>query len=251
MAHQKGTVSIQGTIGNLTFFKSIDGYMVKAKSAIPKDKIMSDPAFARTRENMAEFGNAGKSGKTLRAPFTNLLQSASDPRMVSRLTKTCFDVLKTDTTGKRGKRTVAKGDLSLFNDFEFNNKSILSSMLLAPYTLTFTRTSGNLVFDLPVFVPQQGIAAPSGATHYQVQLAASPINFDAKKNKSFQIASDILPWDNNAATDLSLTLALPPNSTFPVFVILSLQFFEQLNTDYYALKNGAYNACSIVEVDVA
>lgn len=250
MAHQKGTVQIQGTIGNLTFFKSIDGYMVKAKSSVSKDKIMTDPAFARTRENMSEFGNAGKAGKTIRSPFTNLLQSASDPRMVSRLTKTCFDILKTDTTGKRGKRAVAKGDLSLLSDFEFNNKSILSSTLLAPYTIAFTRTTGNVAFDLPVFIPQQGIAAPSGATHYSIKLAAAPINFGSKKNKALQIASTILPWDNNVTTDLSLTLSLPANSTYAVFVLLSLQFFEQLNTDYYPLNNGAYNACSVIDVDI-
>ena len=250
MARQKSIVEIQGTIGNLTFFKSQDGYMVKAKSQVSKDKILSDPKFSRTRENMAEFANAGKSGKIIRSPFSNLLQTSADPRMVSRLVAQCIGILKTDTVSKRGKRTVANGDLSLLEDFEFNNKGILSTALLAPYTVTFTRTTGIVDFDLPVFVPQQGIAAPQGATHYQVQLAAAAVNFNAKKNKGFRTASAVLPWDNDPSADLTLSLTLPVNSTFPVFILLQLQFMEQLNTDYYALQNGAYNACAIINIDL-
>jgi hypothetical protein len=250
MAQQKGTVQIQGTIGNLTFFKSVDGYMVKAKSAIAKDRILSDPKFLRTRENMSEFGNAGQAGKKLRTPFTGLLKMSSDLRMVSRLTALCTRVLKTDVAGKRGKRTVANGDMSLFNDFEFNNKGILSTTLLAPYTIAFTRTTGNVQFDLPSFSPQLGIAAPQGATHYRLQLAAAAVNFNAKKNIAVQTGSDVLAWDNNPATALSLTLSLPANATYPVFVLLQIQFLEQLNTDYYPLQNGAYNACAIIDVDI-
>ncbi len=249
MAKQKSTVQIQGTIGNLTFFKSIDGYMVKAKSEVSKDRILSDPKFLRTRENMAEFGNAGKSGKKLRTPFTGLLKLSSDPRMTSRLTSLCTQVLKTDTIAKRGKRTVAKGDMSLFSDFEFNNKAILSATLLTPYSVAFTRTTGDVQFDLPVFTPQLGIAAPQGTTHYQLQLAAAAVDLNAKKNIAFQTASGVLSWDNNPTTALSLALSLPANSTDPVFILLQVQFMEQLNTDYYPLQNGAYNACAIIDVD--
>jgi hypothetical protein len=249
MAQQKGTVQIQGTIGNLTFFKSQDGYMVKAKSEVGKDRILSDPKFSRTRENMAEFANAAGAGKRLRTPFTGLLKLSSDHRMVSRLTALCAQVLKTDVTSKRGKRTAANGDMSLFSGFEFNNKGILSTTLLAPYTVTFTRTSGNVQLDVPSFTPQLSIAAPQGATHYRLQLGAAAVDFAAKKNAGVQTGSAILPWDNTPTTALSLTLSLPANSTYPVFILLQVQFMEQLNADYYPLQNGAYNACAIIDVD--
>ena len=249
MAKQKSTVQVQGTIGNLTFFKSVDGFMVKAKSEIAREKIFSDPKFERTRENMAEFANAGSSAKIIRLPFTALLQSAADPRMVSRLTSTCLKVVKTDTSGARGTRTVAKGDLSLLAGFDFNSKGIMSSTLLAPFTVTFARTTGNVQFDLPVFVPKLGMAAPRGATHYQLQLAAAAIDLSTSTNISVQAASAILPWDNNPAAALSLTASLPANSTFPVFVLLQVQFMVQVNGSNYSLQNGAYNACSIVHIN--
>lgn len=36
MAKQKGTFPMQGTLGNVTFFKSQDGFLVKQKSAVSK-----------------------------------------------------------------------------------------------------------------------------------------------------------------------------------------------------------------------
>lgn len=136
---------------------------------------------------MSEFSNVGKSAKSIRTPFSGLLQKTRDTRMVSRLVSECFGVLKTDTTSKRGKRTVAKGDLSLLSDFEFNNRGLLSTTLLAEYTVTFTRTTGNMAFDLPVFIPQQGIAGPTGATHYQVQLARQRLILMQKRTRHFKL----------------------------------------------------------------
>ena len=63
MARQKGILKIKGTIGDITFYKTKDGYLVKEKSAVEGNRIASDPAFQRTRENNSEFGRAGKAGK--------------------------------------------------------------------------------------------------------------------------------------------------------------------------------------------
>jgi hypothetical protein len=251
MAKQKSTVQLQGTIGNLTFYKSIDGFMVKAKSEVSRDKILSDPRFERTRENMAEFAGAASSARIIRQPFTPLLQSSADPRMVSRFNALCFKIAKTDPVSKRGSRMVANGSLALFYGFDFNNRGMLSTILPTPYTITFTRTTGNVQLDLAAFIPKQGVAAPQGATHFQLQMAAAAINFSAQKNTAIQAASDVLPWDNNPAPAFSLTASLPANVTDPVFVLLQIQFMEQLNGGYYSLQNGGYNACSIIEVDAS
>src|ERR1051325_10753698 len=94
MAKQKGILPIEGTLGNITFFKSKDGYMAKQKSEVSADKIANDPAFQRTRENNAEFGRAGKGGKLLRTAFRPVIQKASDSRMVSRLTAQMIAVIQ-------------------------------------------------------------------------------------------------------------------------------------------------------------
>lgn len=45
--------------------------------------IRTDPAFQRTRENMAEFGRAGKASKVVRRFLQKLIAAVSDRRMVN------------------------------------------------------------------------------------------------------------------------------------------------------------------------
>ena len=66
MARQRSIIKLDGTIGGITFYKSKDGYLAREKGGIPAERIRTDPAFQRTRENGAEFGRAGKAGKVLR-----------------------------------------------------------------------------------------------------------------------------------------------------------------------------------------
>lgn len=63
MARQKGIIKLKGTIGDITFYKSQDGYLTREKGGVEASRIASDPAFQRTRENGAEFGRAGKAGR--------------------------------------------------------------------------------------------------------------------------------------------------------------------------------------------
>jgi hypothetical protein len=87
MARQSGILPIEGTIGNITFFKSKDGYMVRQKGGVPADKILTDPAFQRTRENNAEFGRAGKACRLFRNVFRVLVQKAKVHRFISASSK--------------------------------------------------------------------------------------------------------------------------------------------------------------------
>lgn len=86
MAKQKGIIKLYGTIGDITFYKSKDGYLTREKEDIPADRIANDPAFQRTRENGTEFRRASKGGKILRNAIRGLLQNASDSKMVKHLT---------------------------------------------------------------------------------------------------------------------------------------------------------------------
>ena len=45
MAKQKGIIKIEGTIGDITFFKTADGYLAREKSGVSADRIKTE-AFA-------------------------------------------------------------------------------------------------------------------------------------------------------------------------------------------------------------
>src|SRR6266536_1392826 len=182
MARQKGIISLEGTLGNITFFKSKDGYMAREKGGVSADRIANDPAFERTRENNAEFGRAGKASKLLRTAFRPVIQRASDSRMVSRLTAQMFAVIQEDAVSTRGQRNVIDGEALLLQGFDFNIEGKLSTTIFAPYTISLNRTTGDVALNMPSFISGEIISAPSDATQYKYSLATPHTYFD---NQSF------------------------------------------------------------------
>jgi hypothetical protein len=249
MAKQKGIIKLEGTIGDITFLKSKDGYIAKEKSSIPAERIASDPAFARTRENGAEFGRAGRGGKLLRNALRGVLQRASDGRVVSRLTKEMMRVIKADTTSQRGSRNVVDGEAELLTGFDFNLNAKLGATLHAPYTATINRVTGACTIDLPAFVPMHSIASPGGTTHFQLFGAAAAIDFEGNVYTSEQKESAVLPWDVQPTAPLQLEHSLPANSPHPLFLLLGIAFYQEVNGSQYPLQNGTFNALAIVRVN--
>ena len=248
MAKQKGIIKLDGTIGGITFYKSQDGYLAREKGGVPAEKIANDPAFQRTRENGEEFGRAGKAGKLLRNAIRAMLQNASDSRMVSRLTQKMVEVVQADATNPRGQRNVIDGEAELLQGFEFNISGKLGTTLYAPYTSTIDRVAGTLEANIPSFVPLNMIAAPGGTTHFKIVSAGAEIDFESETFVMDSNESAILPWDTTATAVLTLTNAVTANSTKPLFLALGIEFYQQVNGQMYPLKNGAYNALSLVKV---
>lgn len=248
MAKQKGIIKLDGTIGGITFYKSQDGYLAREKGGVSGDRIANDPNFQRTRENGEEFGRAGKAGKLLRNSIRAMLQNASDSRMVSRLTQKMVEVIQEDATNPRGQRNVIDGEAELLEGFEFNISGKLGTTLYAPYTSTIDRVAGTLAVSIPAFVPLNMIAAPGGSTHFKIVSAGTEIDFE---NETFVVATSetaVLQWDTTATAVINLSNAVTANSTHPLFLALGIEFYQEVNGQMYPLKNGAFNALSLVKV---
>lgn len=248
MAQQKGILPLRGTIGNITFYKSKDGYLAKEKGGIDAKRIASDPAFQRTRENGQEFGRAGKAGKYLRNSVRSLLQSASDSKMISRLTKLMIQVIQADAVNTRGMRNVIDGEAALLAGFEFNIGAKLNATLYAPFTSVIDRVTGVITVDIPSFIPANMVAAPTGCTHFRLNSAGVEIDFEQGKSNAEISSSAELPLNNVSTAVLSHSHSVTPNSTHPLFIFLGIEFFQEVNGSMYPLKNGAFNALAIIEV---
>jgi hypothetical protein len=249
MARQKGIIKLDGTIGDITFYKSRDGYLAREKGGIPADRIANDPAFQRTRENGAEFGRAGKAGKILRNSIRGLLQNASDARMVSRLTQEMVKVIHEDVTNPRGLRNVIDGEAEMLEGFDFNINGKLGTTIYAPFTATIDRVAGTLTANLASFVPLNMIAAPGGTTHFKIMSAGAEIDFENETFVAATNATAILPWDAVATAVINLPNAVTANSTHPLFLALGIEFYQEVNGQMYPLKNGAFNALNLVKID--
>ena len=178
MAKLKGIIKLQGTLDDLTFYKTQDGNLVKTKSSISKERIATDPAFIRTRENGAEFGSAASAGKLFRAAVQNLM-SSKDSKLTSKVTKLMMKLRIFDTTSVRGERNIytaigTVGAQEALNGFNFNSKAILSSIFHRYFTVN--KVTGVISFlDL---IPDKDISFPKAATSVSLKFAWAKINFD-------------------------------------------------------------------------
>lgn len=248
MARQNGILKIKGTIGGMTFYKSQDGDLVREKGGVDASRIANDPAFARTRENGAEFGEAGTAGKLLRDSLRSMMMNASDGRVTSRITQKMTEILKLDGTSVRGSRTVAVGltdpaASGMLKGFDFNVNAILKGILFKKYEVdmtTGTLTIGGLV-------PINDIAYPAGATHVTLTGALAVVDF-ALGESDLELTNSANLVINAAASDLQLVVPTLPTIAGTKFFLLKLEFFQVVNGQQYGLKNGAYNALAIVEI---
>lgn len=248
MAQQKGIVKIQGTIDDLTFYNSQDGYIVKQRTSLNANRIKTDPAFARTRENMSEFSSASKEGKLLRAALHAFMANAKDNRVTSRLTKLLLQIIKLDGINFRGARNVGTAiswpnAMAMLQGFNFNKNSIMSAVLLVPYSVT-TSTGTITINNL---LPANDIIAPAGATHFSLHGIWAKVDFT---NKVYNVQSS--PIVNTALTaataNIILTPTATPTGTGTNVYLLLIQFFQMVNTVQYTLRNGSFNALAIVQV---
>jgi len=248
MAKLKGILKIEGTLDNLTFYKTKDGNLVKTKGGVSKERILRDPAFVRTRENGSEFGRSATSGKLLRKSVRSLMIRAKDSRVASRVTQAMTQIKNFATTSIRGERNVATGlgtpdGLNVLKGFDFNNRAILGSVLYAPFALD----AGTGEVTITNLTPTNDISFPIGATHISLTSAFLNLDFDTEADAIAYSPTVNLPIDNTVATQ-TLTPSGAPAGTGNSFYLLLVEFFQEVNGVQYQLNNGAFNALNIIEV---
>ncbi len=248
MAKLNGILKIEGTLQDMTFYKTQDGHLVKTKSGVSGDRIANDPAFARTRENGSEFGFAASAGKLLRDAVRTMVSTASDNRITARVTQVMTQIKDFDTTSMRGERTVDVGiataeGKALLKGFNFNDKAILGAILYKPYAVN-TSTGVISIADL---VPINDIAAPTGATHVSIKGAFTIVDFAAGTSDVGYTNIQNLALDGTS-TSVTLTPASVPSGSGIKLFLLQVEFFQEVNAVQYSLNNGAYNGLAIVEI---
>ncbi|MBC5842645.1 hypothetical protein H8R23_14620 [Flavobacterium sp. F-380] len=248
MARQTGIIKLKGTIGDITFYKTQDGHLAREKGGIDANRIANDPAFQRTRENGAEFGRAGKAGKTLRTALRTMLLNSADSRMVSRLTQRMVKVIQADLVNERGLRNVIDGEAELLLGFDFNIRGKLGTSLFAPYFGSIDRASGTISVELDSFIPANMIAAPGGTTHFKIITAGTSIDFETETYVTTNSETVILAWDMTPTPAISHDNVVTAGSTKPLFLVVGLEFYQEVNGQMYPLKNGSYNPLALVQV---
>jgi hypothetical protein len=248
MAKQESIIKFTGNIGDLSFFKTKDGYSARKKTGVSGDRIKKDPRFARTRENIEEFGRAASASKLSRNGLRRLMRTSKDSRVTPRLTGAFLSVIKTDSVNRRGKRKVVAGNLELLRGFEFNVASPLNRVFAVMREEEILREEARAEVRLPSFVPSEEIEWPEGSTHCKLLCAAIEVDFDNARFVLSNFEGDAIDRAGAAVPESVITLDLPENSELPIFLLLGIDFLQFSNGEMYPLKNGTYNSLSLIGI---
>lgn len=250
MAKQDSFIKLNGKVGDLSFFKSKDGYQVRTKGGVSADRIKNDPGFQRTRENNAEFAEVSGASKKIRDVLRSMILLTHDPKMSTRLTSRVFKMIKADTVSLRGERKVLIASFQLLKDFNFNEAAPLNNTLFVTTEVSIDRVTGLVELNVPEIMPDVHLAKPKGATHFRLTAGAALINMDDSIEQSVMLmaSSPYQPITSALAAQM-LSNTLPANAQGAIMLVFGISFYQEVNTVYYTLNNGAFNALGTVAVD--
>jgi len=257
MAKNNSFIEMQGTLGKLTFYEREGKQLVRRKGNLTKERLMNDPKFRRTRENMNEFGGAALVAKQFRDSLGTLISQLGDSSVSSRLTG-IIRKIASKGTGKRGQRSfLMQPNKRQFESFEFNKKRPFSTVFLAKYvTPAIDENRSVVTWDIPSFNLERELKMPEGTTHYQFVLATGlvsdhvfdpdvsryePVSPELNQRSVFAYSepmevAGLTTTPLSLTTDFELTEALP-ESVLSVSAI-GVLFFQESDGDLYDLDGA-------------
>jgi hypothetical protein len=245
MAKQTSIITLNGTVGGLSFYKTKDGHIAREKGGVSKDRIMNDPKYARTRENLKEFTENIRTVKLVQDTIRPAIIRIADPKLYQRMVRQMMKVLRTDPVNGRGQRVVAEGDWNLLQGFELNANAILSGTLRTEFSVTDSPAEWSC--SVPAFLPADYLVIPQGASHFRSMAAGASFDLTTG-NRNFILESGTELPVGQLTGPITLTIpkaGLPdPNKVF----IFGIEFLQIVNGQQYAMNNGAHNAAAFLTV---
>lgn len=263
MSKQSSLITFTGKMGGISFYKTKDGsHLARQAGGVTRERIMSDPRFERTRENMGEFAGMIRAVSSF-TQMLNVVKNFKDSTLRGKLSKVLRNIM-VQSDGLRGQRsiTLSKGR-DLFKDMELNTNQFGASFV-AKVKPTHTAERTKATIALTNLDVNQVITPPLNATHFTlVQLVGvvsdmvfDPVTkvykaVDVEHNTLNEVSStDYLPVRNSEpiAITLETTLdtAAPLTDSVTVVQCLGIIFYTKTGTAYYPLNQG--NAMKIVDV---
>lgn len=142
MARLTGDIKLEGTLGDVTFYKAEDRYLARMKTGVDRKRFKKDPAFGRSRECSRVFGQASRAAHAFKIAFSLLPEDFPCKRFNSAMT----GALVKTFSAKAGSGTPADGinpdNLSLTTGFEFNWSALLGEVFQIPWQSSINREMG-------------------------------------------------------------------------------------------------------------
>lgn len=242
MAKQTGHHKLQGTVGDVTYYETKDGFFAREKRT-PKKVTNS-----RIKENMQEFARAMRGAKLIRTTFATFIDEIKDFYFTRRLASEMNKVIKADRLNLRGFRNISDGDIELIQGFEVNTDMALTTAFKAKIVPSIDRATGIMKVDFPDQVTASLISKPEGASHFRLRIGGASINFDTSEHLFTQTAGAYIPLTNLGISVPSLEVQLPAAIADPLILALGVSFYQEVNGAYYLVGDTFSNAVAFVAI---
>jgi len=238
MARQSGVLKLKGKIDDLSFYHNKQfGYIVRRKGGATRERIATDPQFARTRENSTEFAAATKAAKLIRHTVRAGLHLTGDNFVTQRLNRQVMKIVHMDVESERGQRRFASGLVHdearrALNGFPFYEACPLAYML--PIRIVYTSENG--AFTL-TGLNASDLPAPKGATQIRIQGMTGVFDFETQAGKAFATEPVVIAL-NEVTGDLMLQSLVVPSGIGVRIGFLSVSFLQEQSGELYRLEQG-------------
>ncbi|MEM9983183.1 MAG: hypothetical protein AAF734_11860 [Bacteroidota bacterium] len=243
MAKLQGIFKFTGTLGEVSAYKGQNGEInLRQKGGVEKSRIMNDPNFARTRENMSEFGKAASAGKLVRRALRSV-SSYFKYATAGKVTKLMREKIEEDTENARGERTITTANLGDIANRLDIFKNVAAEVCKIP--LLIASSGANISIGLNVtstadFIP------PAGATHYRVKSLVGIVKVEDEKAE--QLEGTTGAWEALSApvafTDSYATGAVADDLVIGVAYI---EFAQQVGGNFYTLGGAYFEQASYIQ----
>lgn len=247
MAKQAGYIKLEGTMGDLSFYKNRDGkFIARRKGGVSRKRILNDPRYKRTRENLSEFSTAASSAKFLKNAFREIEIKSNGGKLHNRLYSIAMKVVKTDSVSPRGERKFELGDMTLMRGFEFSEKAKLENVLKVQPTIQEDATT--LTVNIPQLVPSKYLIFAEGSKFYRLSLIRAAVDFVQQAYNTEVAATPPLPINDLPALPVNLSLPKPGIEGEKYFYALAIEFFLDVNGSQYDLNDLSQNPAVILAI---
>jgi hypothetical protein len=265
MAKYRSLYYTSGNLMGANFFEANGKLGARDSTSMDAERIATDPAFERTRENMREFSGAATAGKSLRMGLSMVQKRYADKHFVGRLSGVFKRVCRGASAGQRGKRPIEvvpnKADLV---GLSLHKTQLLEMSFRGAFTATPNPGRNGVTVDVPVFDVFNQLTVPAGATHCKLVLVAVAVSdhvYDEDKGKyapvdanlnqlSAYVESAYLPVNTPVTAPLQLVANLPGfpamTTTAGLVVCFGIEFHQQVLGNMYFFAQG--NGMRIVDV---
>lgn len=226
MARLKGPILFSGSLGNVrSFYNSkLKRYILATKGGASKKTIETSPVFARTRENMSEFGACGRISSQLRKSLLSISHLFWG-NYFGEIVKAAKVIQTHDEANPKGRRSIEPSKVRSYylTNLEFNKKHPFHSVLHSINEVTFSEDKKTVTFAIQRFIPYRHIRWSGRFDSYRIALVIAQLP-DYYYSDS---EADYVPVKRDLE-QLSMTTYTPwmPNDTDSVDILLEASFAE-------------------------